>query len=158
MALTVKNKKLLDSALRLMNSRITKGVAYLDSRFKRDNWLNEMDEGKLDVSDSHTCITGQAFDDHWEGFRDEMYKKMTGKTQDEFCDECDEKNDYSKLDKVSYKFEKLASGYGFMLTEVDEKNPYITYDNLTRLWFNRISIMKMEAGIDLATPPPFQED
>lgn len=158
MALTAKNRKLLASALRLMNSRITKGIAYLDNRFKRDNWLIEIDEGKLDISDGDTCITGQAFDEHWEGFKDEMYKKMTGKTQDELEDACSQKDDYSKLDKASDKFEKIAAGYGFLINSEDEMdNPFIGYDNLTRLWFNRISIMKMEAGIELASPPPFKD-
>lgn len=152
--MTNKHKKELFKMVGILNKRISKGITYLDKRFGRNVWLPKINEGLLDLSDGEVCMTGQAFDEHWEGFIAELVKKSVGKTPDQLRDD----NQWDKADKAENKAMDKATTYGFFLSDEDTDEEGYSYDVLTRLWFLRISEMKILAGLEISEQPPVAKD
>lgn len=152
--MTNKQKKVLSAMVGALNRRITRGVAYLDKRFGRAKWLSRINESYLRLDDGSVCVTGQTFEDNWDGFFEESIKLLNkGKTLEDLEDyDCDHSTD--KATRAEQKAYKYAAEMGFYLTDEDEDVRGYSWDILTRLWFARISVLKIENGIELNTPPP----
>lgn len=156
--MTTKQKKQAEQAVKIMRLRIKKGIAFLDKRFGRSKWLPRINESVLKLSSGTSCVAGQLFDGYWNGLLYELVAKklhISIKKAQHL-----ESTNYEKYDKAEDFALDVAHTYGFTLDADDDgienDNPYLNYDNLTRLWFNEISAMKIVAGIKLETPPPIE--
>lgn len=142
----------------MLKKRIDRGVAFLDKKFGRDQWLKKMNESRLRLDNGNMCVTGQLYEDHWHGFLESMEKKVLGKELEDFDDVLEDEDWNTAQDRAQHRLYKYAANLGFYLTDDDEENANIKYDILTRLWFNRISELKIISGIPLTTPPPIGDD
>lgn len=155
--LTIAEKKAqveFKKMVKMLDARITKGIKFLDDKFGRMVWLPRINEAKLDLESGNTCMTGQAYDGHWDEFLESMEKKVLGKSLDDFDDSDYDDDDETAQDRAQEKLHKFAASLGFYLTNQDEEDKNLKYDVLTRLWFARVSIMKMEAGLEITKQPP----
>lgn len=112
--------------------RITAGIQFLDAKFGRKRWLKKMDERKLDLAHGGVCMAGQLYEKHWSGFLDEMSAK----------------HNTSRI-----VAQDIGEKYGFYINSEKEQNEG-GYDILTRLWFSRISVLRIQAAMGVLTPPP----
>ena len=137
-AAKAKYPKKAKELIALLNLRVDAGVRYLDKKMGRDAWLDKIDERQLDLGDSHACVCGQLFESFWSHVYDEAGKQRSTTTAAE----------------EEILVAKHAVKYGFYL-EDELYNIVGGYDMLTRLWFIRVSMLRMERGMDVKTPPPF---
>lgn len=128
-------QKRFRAIVRSLNSRITAGVAYLDRTQGRNKWMSKIDERKLDLEDQKTCVLGQVFEDFW--------KKINANDPD---------RSYGTVQRKRGLSIKMASSLGFYL--YNEEQDTIGYDILTRLWFIRVSLLRIELDGSVLTPPP----
>lgn len=135
----LKRARKIQEYLNVLDRRITRGIAWLDKELGREEWLAEIDETKLRLSSAMSCVCGQLFEDFWKGV-------------ERLC-----KVERDGLD--SERQDRLIKGkpksHGFYID--DEENDEWDgdgYDMLTRLWFHRISRLRMEADMGILTPPP----
>lgn len=56
----------LAEAVLYIQKNIARGIKFLDKNVGRAKWLKKIKENKLDLGDSRSCITGQAFGDFYE--------------------------------------------------------------------------------------------
>ena len=71
----IKNDAKYKKLVRLYNARIEKGIKYLDSEFKRDEWLAKLQILKLNLNNQTTCVCGQIFSAYCEAtFKHEQAK------------------------------------------------------------------------------------
>lgn len=120
---TVKKKKInhLKVIVNDLTKKINLGVKYLDNKLGRKVWLQKVDETRLDLSNSHTCVIGQAFGDFWKDMGDDNPEKA------------------------------IDCGFNVKDSDSDEYHGYAVMDILTHLWHCRIVGLKIEEGIELAT-------
>ncbi len=95
--------------------RIDKGIEWLDDNIGRKQWLKKVDWRILDLSNSETCMLGQAFGDFWNKVRN------------------DDDNDSKKMSQ------KKSSTLGFLLDKNRMEDE--SYDLLSRCWI--IKLMKL---------------
>lgn len=134
--------KNIKQLMAVFNPRIDKGVRYLDKKLGRLVWLEKIDETKLDVSRSTVCVCGQLFDDFWDHIMAEA--GHPGMERSELTDE--------ETQKI---LKKHSIPFGFSIEDSIEAEFDYAWDVLTRLWFIKISILRLEAELGVKKPPPF---
>lgn len=56
-----------------LQKRINKGIAFLDKKFKRKNWVSKIDLKELNLRNGSTCMIGEVMGDY-SGGRDDLKK------------------------------------------------------------------------------------
>lgn len=127
----IKQEQFFKDIVRKYSKRIDAGVKFLDKEFGRSKWLERIDERILRLSSARTCVTGQLYDAHWQEFIDKMEEKVG----------------------TENRAHKEAVSLGFLIQD-DKEDEEGGYDILTRLWFSKISVLRIEAAMGVLTPPP----
>lgn len=145
----------LAAMVKELNGRIDSGVKFLDKQFGRDKWLTKINESILKLDDGGVCVTGQLYDEQWEGFLDKMESKVLRKKLDDFDQDREDADGNTAFGRAENKLHNFAAKLGFF---IEDDRYDLDYDILTRLWFNRISELKILSGIPLNTPPPIESE